>query len=260
MAKQITLLSWNVNGIRAAEKKGFIGWLEEAAPDLISVQETKASPGQLSQELLSPEGYYTYWSAAEKKGYSGVAVFTRHKPLSVTEKTGNPVFDREGRILILEFEAFVLANVYFPNGKANSRRLSFKLDFYREFLGLYLRLRKKYPQKAFILCGDLNTAHQEIDLARPGENSNVSGFLSEERDWIDRFIEQGLVDTFRIFHRGKNWYTWWDLRTRARQRNVGWRIDYFFIDKDHVPCLKDAFILKEVRGSDHCPCGIRISC
>ncbi len=250
--------SWNVNGIRAIEKKGFRDWFFRQQPDILAVQETKASPEQVSDFLRQPPGYHGYWVSAERKGYSGVAVFSRKKPVSVISGLGNPLYDREGRTLILEYPSFVFAAVYFPNGKLSPERLRYKMGFYQEFFELYKRYSRTDKKKVFILCGDLNTAHQEIDLARPRENSNLSGFLPEERIWIDRFIDAGLADTFRFLHPQIAEYTWWDLKSAARRRNVGWRIDYFFISRTFLSRVEDAFIAADVYGSDHCPVGMTV--
>lgn len=257
MSSTITLLSWNVNGIRAVAKKGFLEWLESASPDILCVQETKANEQQLSPELLSPVGYRSYWSSALKKGYSGVAVYTRTEPIHVDTSLGIPRFDEEGRVLQLEFEAFTLLNVYFPNGKSGSDRLAFKMDFYDAFLDRVEELRKQ--NKPLVFVGDVNTAHSEIDLARPKENEKVSGFLPTERAWIDTVIARGYVDTFRKLHPEEVKYSWWDLKSRARERNVGWRIDYIFATEDLLPAIKRAFIMTDVTGSDHCPVGIEIA-
>lgn len=251
-----TFLSWNVNGIRAVEKKGFIEWLKKVSPDILAIQETKASPDQLSDNLKSPEGYATYWSAAVKKGYSGVGVYSKEEPEKVECGFGIKEFDQEGRILVLEYEKLFFYNIYFPNGKMGPQRLDYKLRFYKAFLEDVSKRKKK---KAVIVTGDVNTAHTEIDLARPKENSDVSGFLPEERRWLDKFIESGLVDTFRIFNKDGGHYTWWDLKSGARKRNVGWRIDYFYVDHEHAGMVKKSFIMKDVFGSDHCPIGIEIS-
>jgi len=248
------VLSWNVNGIRAVEKKGFLDWLSREDPDILAIQETKAHPDQLNDELRHPRGYHAYWNHAEKKGYSGVATFSKEEPSNVAYGFGNEVPDREGRILILEYNQFILLNIYFPNGRLGDNRLRFKLDFYQDFLAYLDKLRDK--NKAILVCGDFNTAHKEIDIARPKENSTVSGFLPKEREWLDRFVDWGLADTFRLFNQEGGQYTWWDLKSRARERNVGWRIDYFFIDTRSAHRIKDAFILSEVLGSDHCPIGI----
>lgn len=252
-----TLLSWNVNGIRAIEKKSMLDWLGESRPDILAIQETKAHPDQLTEKLLAPEGYTTYWESAERKGYSGVAAYCRTEPVAVSRGLGIERFDSEGRTLILEFEHFVLFNIYFPNGKSKAERLSFKLDFYRAFFDVAESYRKR--GKTVLVCGDYNTAHKEIDLARPKENSTVSGFLPEERALIDEFIEMGWIDTFREFHPEPDTYSWWDYKSRARDRNIGWRIDYFFMDADSREHLSDAFILDEVMGSDHCPVGVKLT-
>jgi exodeoxyribonuclease III len=251
------LLSWNVNGIRATAKKGFLQWLHNEAPFICALQETKASPEQLSDEIKSPPGYYSYWNAAERKGYSGVAVYTQEKPLEVITGFGKEAFDNEGRMLICVYPRFFFINLYIPNGGMGPERLAFKLSFYKELLNMLKQLKKK--KKSIILCGDINTAHKEIDLARPKENENNTGFLPEERAWLDTFIKWGLVDTFRIFNKEPSHYTWWDYKTRSRERNVGWRLDYFFVDKTSVACVKDAFILHDIKGSDHCPIGLIIS-
>ncbi|MFH2138693.1 MAG: exodeoxyribonuclease III [Candidatus Omnitrophota bacterium] len=249
------LLSWNVNGIRAVEKKGFREWFLKEKPFLLAVQETKAHPDQLSEVLKNPQGYYACWNQAEKKGYSGVAIFSREKPLDVRYGFGNKLFDSEGRVLQLEFEKFILLNIYFPNGGMNEQRLAFKLDFYREFFKYLTRMK---TQKPILVCGDFNTAHRELDLSRPKENSNNSGFLPQERVLIDEFIDMGYVDTFREFAKDGGHYSWWDYKTKARERDIGWRIDYFFINKQSIDKLSDAFIMKDVLGSDHCPVGITL--
>lgn len=245
------ILSWNVNGIRSVQRKGFCDWLAKESPDILCVQESKAHPDQLGMELLSPRGYKTYWSAAEKKGYSGVGIFTKQEPLNVAHGFGVERFDREGRILIAKYADFTLLNIYFPNGKQNEERLRYKLDFYDETLRFTDHLKKK--GKKYIVCGDYNTAHAPIDLSRPKENENVSGFLPVERAWLDKFIAQGNVDIFRKFHQGPGHYTWWDFKTGARERNVGWRIDYHFVSENLVAFVKSASIHHHVMGSDHCP-------
>ena len=250
------LLSWNVNGIRAVEKKGFCRWLLTESPDILCVQETKAHPQQLGENLVKPNGYRTYWSAAERKGYSGVAVFSKKEPKAVQEGLGIREFDTEGRALILDYGEFVLFNMYYPNGGRGNLRVPFKLEFYKAFLDLSEKLRKK--GKKLVICGDVNTAHTQIDLARPKENEKNTGFLPEERAWVSKFIEAGYVDTFRHFTKGPGHYTWWDYKTKARERDIGWRIDYFFVTPDLLPRLKNAFILKNVMGSDHCPVGIEL--
>lgn len=254
--KELTLLSWNVNGIRAAQKKGFLDWLEKESPDIISLQETKARPEQLDDELKEPPGYHTFWNWPEKKGYSGVALYTREKPLSVTYDLGDSDVEIEGRVIVAKYPGFTLFNSYYPNGARSPERLAYKMYFYDEFLKYADKL--KAAGEKLVICGDLNTAHTEIDLARPKENSKKSGFLPEERAWLDKFLSHGYTDTFRRFHPEPANYTYWDQKTRARERNVGWRIDYFYVSENALPDLKDAFILPEVMGSDHCPLGIRL--
>ena len=250
------LLSWNVNGIRAVYKKGFLDWLSKEDPDILCVQETKAMKEQLSDELLNVDGYTSYFSSAERKGYSGTATYTKHNPVKVLNGIGIEKFDSEGRFLVTEFDEFILFNIYFPNGKAKAERLQYKMDFYEDFLKHLKKLLKQ--DKKIVVCGDVNTAHKEIDLARPKPNEKVSGFLPQERAWIDKLLEADFIDTLRVFNQKPEQYTWWDMMTRARDRNVGWRIDYFFISDNLKDNLKNAFILPEVMGSDHCPVGIEL--
>jgi exodeoxyribonuclease-3 len=252
--KALKLLSWNVNGIRAIKGRGFLEWFYQESPDILCLQETKARPEQLDADLLAPQGYYAYWNHPERKGYSGVALYTKEEPQSISYDLGDASLDIEGRVIIADYPAFTLMNIYFPNGKKDQNRLDYKMAFYGVFLNHADELRKS--DKKIIVCGDVNTAHQEIDLARPKENSKVSGFLPIERQWLDKFISHGYVDTFRQFNKEPNQYSWWDMKSGARARNVGWRIDYFFISTDLLPSLTGAFIMPEVMGSDHCPVGI----
>ena len=252
--KRVRLVSWNVNGIRAAYKKDFLTWFKSAQPSILCLQETKASEEQIPEELKHIAGYRVYYVSAKKKGYSGVGLYTSRRPIGISKGIGINRFDIEGRVMIAEYEAFLLYNVYFPNGKMSTERLRYKLAFYRAFLAHVAELRR--AGKKIVICGDVNTAHKEIDLARPKENQRVSGFLPEERAWIDKLLEHGFIDTFRVFSKDGGQYTWWDLKTRARERNVGWRIDYFFISENLRKHLKAAFIMKDVMGSDHCPIGI----
>ncbi|MHB8204014.1 MAG: exodeoxyribonuclease III [Desulfomonilaceae bacterium] len=254
MSKVIRILSWNVNGIRAIHKKGFLDWLAKERPDILCIQETKASIEQLSEDLLAPNGYTSYWSSAVRKGYSGVSIYTKTAAIDVKNSMGIPEFDHEGRFLRVDFDEFVLMNVYFPNGKMGSERLKFKLDFYDAFLDYIERLREQ--KLSVIFLGDVNTAHQEIDLARPKENSKVSGFLPVERQWIDTTVAKGYLDTFRKFNGDLVQYSWWDMKSGARNRNIGWRIDYVFVSADLEKRIRRAFILTDVQGSDHCPVGI----
>lgn len=248
-------LSWNVNGLRAVEKKGFKDWLLKANPDIIGLQETKAWPEQLSEELKNIPGYHSYFSVPQRKGYSGVGVYTKEKPLSVSTSMGSEEFDAEGRMLCLEYENFYFLTVYFPNGGQGEHRVEYKLRFYAAFLEMCKELSKK---KYVITCGDVNTAHKEIDLEHPKENQKTTGFLPQERAWLDKFFSEGLVDTFRMFNTQGKQYTWWDYKTSARSRNVGWRLDYFMVDEKASKLIKNAYILSDVPGSDHAPVGIDI--
>ena len=253
----LKIISWNVNGIRAIHKKGFIDWLKKENPDIMCLQETKAWPEQLPEELINLSPYYSFFSSAEKKGYSGVGVYSKIAPVSVEHGLGIEKFDSEGRTLLIDFQDFVLFNIYYPNGKASEARLEYKLGFYEAFLSKAMEFKK--AGRNIVICGDLNTAHKEIDLARPKENSNTSGFLPTERSWIDKFLNTGFIDVFREFCKSPDQYTWWDYATRARERNVGWRIDYFFVDNKTQKLVSDAFILPNVKGSDHCPVGVVIN-
>ncbi len=250
----VKIICWNVNGIRAIAKKGFLAWMKKESPDILCIQETKASPDQLGKDLVDVPGYTSYWSVAEKKGYSGVATYTKQKAQKVSSGFGIPSFDSEGRILQTDFHSFTLLNIYFPNGKMSPERLQYKMDFYDAFLKYVEKLRKQ--GKNVVVCGDVNTAHKEIDLARPKENEMISGFLKEERAWIDTFLSHGYVDTFRVFHPEPRQYTWWSVRSGARSRNIGWRIDYFYVNTEFMKQVKDSFIMNDVPGSDHCPIAI----
>ncbi|MBD3290035.1 exodeoxyribonuclease III [candidate division KSB1 bacterium] len=254
---KIRLLSWNVNGIRAVDRKNALDWFFEEKPDIFCLQETKAHPDQLPDRLTQMDGYHIFFSSAEKKGYSGVALYTKIKPLKVKYGFGLEKFDNEGRVIIAEYDHFVLINVYFPNGKQSKERLQYKMDFYDAYLDYADSL--KADGKKIVMCGDVNTAHKEIDLAHPKANEKSSGFLPIERAWIDKMITSGYLDTFRMFNDQPEQYTWWDVRTRARERNIGWRIDYFFISVNLKNNIENAFILPEIMGSDHCPIGIELN-
>lgn len=248
-------LSWNVNGLRAVEKKGFLQWLEKTSPDILALQETKAWREQLPASLLEVKGYHFYISQPQRKGYSGVAVYTKEKPLNVSFSLGSKEFDDEGRLILLEYPSFYFITVYFPNGGQGPQRVDYKLRYYAAFLKLCKKLSK---QKMVITCGDVNTAHKPIDLEHPKENEDTTGFLPQERAWLDKFFTQGLIDIFRQFNKEPRQYTWWDYKTAARTRNVGWRLDYFMLDKTAAKRVKDAYILSDVYGSDHAPAGIDI--
>ncbi len=252
----LRIISWNVNGLRAAYKKGFLEWFLRERPDVLCLQETKAAPDQLPAELREVEGYRAEFVAAERKGYSGVALYTRLEPRGISAGFGARKFDAEGRTQVADYGDFLLFNVYFPNGKASAERLRYKMAFYDAFLKHVDKLRAKGER--IVVCGDVNTAHKEIDLARPKENEKVSGFLPEERAWLDELVAHGYVDTFRMFNGEPGQYTWWDLKTRARERNVGWRIDYFFVSANFAGNVKAARILPDVMGSDHCPISLEV--
>lgn len=250
------ILSWNINGIRAIHKKGFTDWFLDEKPDILCLQEIKAHAEQIPEDIRKISGYHTYFAPAKRKGYSGVGALTRCKPLAVKKGFDQTVFDDEGRTLIMDFGKFSLFCMYFPNGGMSDARLQYKLDFYDAFLEYVNDLKKRGSK--IIICGDINTAHTEIDIARPKENEKVSGFLPQERAWIDKLIGCGFIDTYRLFHREGGNYTWWDYKSRARQRNIGWRLDYFFITLNLKKHLKSAFIMSDIEGSDHCPVGIEI--
>ena len=251
------LCSWNVNGIRAAQKKGFLEWLKQAGPDVLAVQETKAHPDQLDEQLRQPAGYHTYWAYAEKKGYSGVALFSKEEPLEVTIGLGVPKYDREGRTIVAHYGDYTLIAAYFPNGSRDHSRVPFKMAYKRDFLAYCQALRAAGRQVIF--CGDINTAHKEIDLARPKQNQKTTGFLPEERAWIDEVVKAGYVDTFRQLHPNEEGaYSWWSYIGGARGRNVGWRLDYFFITPELLPRVRSAAIHPEVLGSDHCPVSLAL--
>jgi exodeoxyribonuclease-3 len=245
------ICSWNVNGLRAILKKGFVEWVKEENPDILCIQESKLQENQLDDSTKNIEGYYSYFSFAEKKGYSGVATYTKEKPISVKHGIGIDKFDNEGRILIAEFEKFILFNIYFPNGQMNEERLHYKMDFYDALLDYCNSLVRE--GKKLVICGDYNTAHKEIDIKNAKANEKTSGFLPMERAWMDKFIENGYTDSFRYINPEKVEYSWWSYMFKARERNVGWRIDYHFISNNLLPHVKDAKILTEVMGSDHCP-------
>ena len=284
MAKELKLISWNVVSMRNMLDKAnlappdqpemsFLQWLEKESPDIACFQEVKLQPGQVPGALNSPLGYHTFWNFADKKGYSGVATFSREKPVEIQNGFGIPRFDAEGRVLMTEYPGFKLFNVYFPkaygpkevaalrkdsdpNADKIAERLPYKLAFYNEFLE-YLDSMKARGEK-LIICGDFNVAHKEIDLARPKSNRDTSGFLPEERAWMDKLVAHGYVDTFRHFNDEHGQYSWWSYRFKARAKDVGWRLDYFFISDNLVESLSSAFIRKEIYGSDHCPVGMTL--
>lgn len=250
------IYSWNVNGIRAVQKKGFVDWVLKEQPDILCIQETKAHIEQLDDEIINIDGYQSYFCSGERKGYSGVATYTKEKPISVKYGIGIEKYDKEGRILITEFEEFTLLNIYFPNGQKDDERLNYKMEFYDEILDYCEKLKSK--GKKLIISGDYNTAHKEIDLKNPKSNEKRSGFLPLERQWIDKFISHGYVDTYRYFNPDKIEYSWWSYRFKSREKNVGWRIDYNFVSDNFIDDVKEAKILTDVLGSDHCPVALNI--
>jgi exodeoxyribonuclease-3 len=244
----VKLISWNVNGLRAVLKKNFLEFLAAESPDVLCLQETKCHPDQVEQ--LWPASYTTFWNSAEKKGYSGTAIFTRARPLKVTPGLGIAEHDQEGRVLTAEFEGFFLVNVYTPNSKRELTRLPYRQQWDGDFLAHLKKLERKKP---VVWCGDLNVAHTELDLANPKANTGNHGFTPEERAGFGAFVAAGFVDTFREFEKGGGHYTWWSPMSGARARNIGWRLDYFLISAALKPRLKRAGILPQVLGSDHCP-------
>lgn len=253
--KNLQLISWNVNGVRAIQKKGFIEYVKSSSADVIALQETKAQKEQLTDELLSIEGYSSYWFSAQKKGYSGVAIYSKLKPISVIKGIGIEEFDNEGRVLTSEFETFFLVNCYYPNSQHELKRLDYKLSFNKAILSFCNKLKKK---KTVIICGDFNVAHKPIDLKNPKPNEKNPGYSIEERNSMDTFINTGYRDTFRIFNTSPDNYTWWSYRFNARERNIGWRIDYFCVNDEAESRIISADIHSEVTGSDHCPIGLVI--
>ncbi len=247
------LISWNVNGLRSVLRKGFLDYLNQEKPHIVCLQETRCEPDEVEQ--LWPATYTTYWNCAEKKGYSGTAIFTRTRPLNVTTGMGKPEHDREGRVLTAEFEEFSLVNVYVPNSQRELTRLAYRQQWDAALLRY---LRKLERRKPVIWCGDLNVAHTELDLANPRANVRNHGFTPEERAGFSAFVKAGFVDTFREFEQGGGHYTWWSQMPGVRARNIGWRIDYFLISAALRPRLKQAFIRPRVMGSDHCPVGIAL--
>ncbi|WP_142415720.1 exodeoxyribonuclease III [Hathewaya massiliensis] len=250
------IYSWNVNGLRAIMKKNFLEFIEEYDPDILCIQETKLQDADLTDSLKNIKGYHSYFSFAEKKGYSGVATFTKEEPISVKHGIGIPEFDSEGRIFITEFSSFTLLNIYFPNGQMSEERLNYKMDFYDAILE-YCN-KEVNNGKNLIICGDYNTAHTPMDIKNAKANKKTSGFLPMERAWIDKFIGEGYTDTFRHFNPEEIKYSWWSYRFKARERNTGWRIDYHFVSNNFLDKVKGASILNEVMGSDHCPVVIEI--
>ncbi|MEG0641112.1 MAG: exodeoxyribonuclease III [Clostridium sp.] len=248
--------SWNVNGLRAIIGKGFLEYIEEYKPSILCIQETKLQEANLTEETRNINGYYSYFSHAQKKGYSGVATYTKEEAISVKYGIGIEEFDNEGRILITEFKEFTLLNIYFPNGQKDENRLDYKLRFYDAILE-YCNCETEKGIK-LIISGDYNTAHREIDIKNAKANEKTSGFLPIERAWIDKFILNGYTDVFRHLNTDTIKYSWWSYRFKARERNTGWRIDYHFVSNNLLDKVKSSGILNEVVGSDHCPITITL--
>lgn len=252
------LYSWNVNGIRAVQGKGFVDWVKQTQPDILGVQETKAHPDQLDDELKNIPGYTAYWASAERKGYSGVVLYSKVEPKHVQIGLGIEEYDVEGRTIIAEYDDFVFLTGYFPNGSKDNVRVPYKIAYSDAFVAYCDAQREQ--GKSIIFCGDVNTSHNEIDIARPKDNQKKTGFLPEERAWMDQLIDQhGYIDTFRKLHPETVLYSYWSNRGGARERNVGWRLDYFFISPDLMERVEAAEIHTEVMGSDHCPISLTLS-
>lgn len=250
-----SILSWNVNGLRAILKNGFAAWLQAERPDVLCLQETRVLPDELAEADRNPAGYQSFWNPAVRKGYSGTAVYTRIPPRSISNM-GVDAFDEEGRLQVIEFDAFTVLNGYWPNSQDQRARLDYKLNYVRALSRLANRLVKQ--GRRLVICGDFNIAHREIDLARPKQNEESPGYYIEEREAMTRFLGHGYVDTFRHFCAEPGNYTWWSYRTRARDRNIGWRLDYHCVDTALMPSVRRAWILSDVMGSDHCPVGLEL--
>ena len=252
----LKIISWNVNGIRAVEKKDFVGWLSSSGADVVCIQETKANPDQLSEALRNPDGYRSFWASAVKPGYSGTALYTKKEPDNVVFM-GIDEFDREGRTIAAFFGTTVVISAYFPNSQDAGARLGYKLDY----CAAVFALCNKLVEKGFniVLCGDYNIAHKPIDLANPKSNEKNAGYLPEERAWMDMFTSNGYADTFRHFCTEPDQYTWWSYRFRAREKNIGWRIDYQCVNDAFLPQVESSSILSTVFGSDHCPVSLTLS-
>lgn len=250
------ITTWNINGIRAALKKDIAIWIGEYQPDILCLQEVKATFDQVDLTPILNLGYSVIWNAAQRPGYSGVATLYKKEPLKITKGIGIDIFDNEGRVIQTSYPDFELFNIYFPNGGQENERVSFKLDFYASLLELCDSLHREGKQ--IIITGDFNTAHREIDLKNPKENEKNTGFLPEERKWVDRYLEHNLIDIFRQRYPDKIQYSWWTYRFKARERNIGWRLDYFLISSSLAEKIQDVTINDEILGSDHCPVTLEI--
>lgn len=244
------LATWNVNGLRSVAEKGFLNWFSDLKPDVVCLQEIKARPDQLEAHLIHPLGYHSYFQPAEKAGYSGLVIYSKKEPKTIVGGLNKTEFDREGRVLALEYSDFYLINSYFPNSQRDHARLGYKLKFCDEMLFFLNKLLLKKP---VLLCGDFNIAHREIDLKNPKENKDNAGFLPQERGWMDKLLNSGYVDGFRFFDSSPEKYTWWSYRPTIRERNIGWRLDYWVTNQDFSKRLKSVAHQPQVLGSDHCP-------
>jgi exodeoxyribonuclease III len=252
----IKLRSWNVNGLRSCGRGGFGKWFAAQEADVVCVQEIKANKEQLASDLLNPKKYHSFWHSAEKPGYSGTAIYTKKEPLDIRYGIGRKDIDREGRVLAVEFKNYIVINTYFPNSQRDHARLPYKLSFCEAF---HKFTEKELARgKSIFICGDMNIAHHEIDLKNPKSNKKNAGFLPEERAWMTQFLDSGYVDTFRHFEKGPDHYTWWSNRPGVRQRNIGWRLDYFIANADAQARLKAVVHQHKIMGSDHCPVALEI--
>ncbi|MBP6334089.1 MAG: exodeoxyribonuclease III [Bacteroidia bacterium] len=251
------IISYNVNGIRAALTKGFDTWLDVTNPDIVCLQEIKASPDQLDLSIFDKRGYHHYWFPAEKKGYSGVAILTKDKPMSITYGSGMNDSDREGRVIRADFGDVSVLSVYAPSGTTGEVRQDFKMEWLVAFQKFVTKLKKERPN--LILAGDFNICHKAIDIHNPISNARSSGFLPEEREWMDQFTDKGLTDSFRFFNKEPHQYTWWSFRANSREKNLGWRIDYQFVTRELEKNLKHSVLLPEAKHSDHCPVMLEVN-
>jgi exodeoxyribonuclease III len=251
------IITYNVNGIRSAIKKGFVEWVTATGADVICLQEIKANPDQIDLNLFHDLGYKSYWHPAQKKGYSGVATFSKIEPENFCIGCGIEKYDFEGRVLRLDFKDFSLMNVYMPSGSSGDLRQAFKFEWMEDFFNYIDALKKEHPN--LVICGDFNICHQPIDIHNPKSNANSSGFLPEEREWLGKFFEHGFIDTFRHFNKEPHHYTWWSQRTNAREKNLGWRLDYLAVSRPMESRLKRTVILNEAKHSDHCPVLLEIT-
>ena len=250
------IISYNVNGIRSAISKGLLEWMDDVKPDVLCLQETKAQPEQIPVFELESMGYRAYFHSAEKKGYSGVAIITRLEPDHVEYGMGNPLYDREGRVIRADFGELSVMSVYHPSGSSGEARQAFKMQWLDDFLEYMIQLRQSRPK--LLVAGDFNICHRAIDIHDPVRNARSSGFLPEEREWVSRFLDLGFTDTFRFFNQQPHQYSWWSFRANARQKNLGWRIDYNMVTDNLEPELKSAGIMPDVVHSDHCPVWVEL--